>query len=601
MKQVIIKKLQIENFLSVGGEPVILHFKKGLNVITGKNLDKLDSANGVGKSTVADALFFVLFGQTIRDLKKEFIVNNINKKRCKVFLSFEVIQGNNKDEYVISRTLLPTKCQLYKNGENITLSSMPKTTKFISDLIGCTPEVFSNSVIMTSNNTIPFMGQKKVDKRKFIEGILKLEVFGEMLLAARQDYNDSKREYDIENTRYEEVDNQLKVYESQKAKQTEERKLKIDKLKKREKNNLNEIEQLEKDFNEVKDNQVGALEKNIKLLQAKEIQCSEEIQAKIKEIADIESDIRHAGMQISILKERGDECYACNRPYDPDDIKCHQEEIKKLYNDEEQSADKLALLKADKLNIKATQQKCKDGIEKFKTQLLEIERSENNNKNIQDKINQLADWNRQVSKDIQEIETKKDEFGELIRITTQKFDDLKVEIEGLKNKLSNLDVIKFIVSEEGIKSYIVKKMLKLLNTKLKYYLKELDANCILEFNEYFEETILNDKGQECSYFSFSGGERKRIDLACLFTFMDIRRLQGGVAINILLFDELLDSSLDQKGAELVIDILKDRVDNYNEGVYIISHRSEALKAADNDVIYLEKKNGFTRKVEHAQI
>ena len=87
----------------------------------------------------------------------------------------------------------------------------------------------------------------------------------------------------------------------------------------------------------------------------------------------------------------------------------------------------------------------------------------------------------------------------------------------------------------------------------------------------------------------------------LFTFMDIRRLQGGIAINILLFDELLDSSLDQKGAELVIDILKDRVDNYNEGVYIISHRSEALKAADNDVIYLEKKNGFTRKVEHAQI
>ena len=83
--------------------------------------------------------------------------------------------------------------------------------------------------------------------------------------------------------------------------------------------------------------------------------------------------------------------------------------------------------------------------------------------------------------------------------------------------------------------------------------------------------------------------------------MDIRRLQGGIAINILLFDELLDSSLDQKGAELVIDILKDRVDNYNEGVYIISHRSEALKAADNDVIYLEKKNGFTRKVEHAQI
>ena len=88
----------------------------------------------------------------------------------------------------------------------------------------------------------------------------------------------------------------------------------------------------------------------------------------------------------------------------------------------------------------------------------------------------------------------------------------------------------------------------------------MDANCVCKFNEYFEEEIKNDKGQECSYFNFSGAERKNIDLACLFTFMDIRRMQGDVSYNLVMFDELLDSSLDEKGVELVLSILKERVD-----------------------------------------
>ena len=126
----------------------------------------------------------------------------------------------------------------------------------------------------------------------------------------------------------------------------------------------------------------------------------------------------------------------------------------------------------------------------------------------------------------------------------------------------------------------------------------MDANCVCKFNEFFEEEIKNDKGQECSYFNFSGAERKNIDLACLFTFMDIRRMQGDVSYNLVMFDELLDSSLDEKGVELVLNILKERVETYNESIYIISHRKESAKESSGEVIYLEKTNGITRKLKY---
>ena len=164
-----------------------------------------------------------------------------------------------------------------------------------------------------------------------------------------------------------------------------------------------------------------------------------------------------------------------------------------------------------------------------------------------------------------------------------------------------LDVVKYIVSEEGVKSYIVKQILQVFNQKLAYYLKKMDSNCVCIFNEYFEEQIINEKNKLCSYFNFSGAERKNIDLACLFAFMDIRRLQGDVTFNFSIYDELFDSSLDERGVDLVTSILRERVEKYKECVYVISHRKESVKAATGEVVYLEKSNGITRRVKYAEI
>ena len=177
-----------------------------------------------------------------------------------------------------------------------------------------------------------------------------------------------------------------------------------------------------------------------------------------------------------------------------------------------------------------------------------------------------------------------------------RLEKIQIGIIQIKKSLVKLDIIKFIVSEEGVKSYIVKKILQLFNSKLAHYLKKMDSNCICIFNEYFEEEIVDEKGKLCSYFNFSGAERKNIDLACLFAFMDIRRVQGDVAFNFSMYDELFDSSLDERGVELVIDILKERIEHHNECVMVISHRKESTKLATGEIIFLEKQNGVTTRV-----
>jgi energy-coupling factor transporter ATP-binding protein EcfA2 len=146
-----------------------------------------------------------------------------------------------------------------------------------------------------------------------------------------------------------------------------------------------------------------------------------------------------------------------------------------------------------------------------------------------------------------------------------------------------------------VKTESSKKMIDVFNQRLNFYLKKLQAPCKCEFDELFEETIFNDKGKECSYFNFSGGERKRIDVAILFMFQDVLRLHTGTSFSLNFYDELFDSALDDNGIEKIIEILKNKVEKYEESIYIISHKNHTKVNVDN-VLFLEKNNGITTLV-----
>ncbi|NBP03115.1 MAG: hypothetical protein EBU90_23985 [Proteobacteria bacterium] len=600
MKKIAFKRISIKNFLSVGNTPVVIDFKNGLHIITGINKDKEDRRNGVGKSTIADGVYFAVFGETLRDVKKEFIINNVNKKTCEVVLDVEVTSPTKTEKIQIIRTLDPSKCFVFIDGEDKTRDSIANTNSFIMEKFDCTPEIFQNCVIMTLNNVIPFMAKKKQDKRKFIEDIFNLSIFGEMLAEAKNELNEKKKAFDMISVKYDETENNLKSLVQQKTRIIEERDRKKEKYLDRKRNNNKEISNIESKISKFsedkKSNFLELLKENDEKIEKVEKKISEikaNITTNITLVNEFEKKIKNVGTN-------SDLCPVCLRSIEAKDKDHIKNEKKKLQ-------DQIDLFLQDNISHKKEEKKFISAkellVEKRDTLKKKIHQDESERKEIvtlQQRLEQLKKWQNELDADLKEVELGSTNFDELIKENQEKLDKVKQQIDDTRKNLTKLDTVKFIMSEEGVKSYIVKKILQIFNTKLAYYLKKMDSNCICTFNEYFEETIIDDKGKECSYFNFSGAERKNIDLACLFSFMDIRRLQGNVSFNFSIYDELFDSSLDEKGVELVINILKERVEKFQECAMVISHRKESIKAATGDIIFLEKSNGITRKVDYIE-
>jgi DNA repair exonuclease SbcCD ATPase subunit len=205
MKRVNYQKIEIQNFLSIGKERVTVEFKKGIHIITGVNKDKTDRKNGVGKSTIADAFYFAHFGETIRNIKKELIVNDITNQTATVALEVDVIENGVQDCYKIVRTLKPSRLALYKNSVDITLDSISNTTSFITDLLGLTSSIMVNCVVMTLNDTTPFMAKGKPEKRKFIEDVFDLDMFGRMLTLLKRDFSETKKLVEVKKAQVDEI------------------------------------------------------------------------------------------------------------------------------------------------------------------------------------------------------------------------------------------------------------------------------------------------------------------------------------------------------------------------------------------------------------
>jgi DNA repair exonuclease SbcCD ATPase subunit len=588
------KSLSIRNFLSVGDTPIALSFQEGINVITGINYDKEDSKNGVGKSTIIDALYFALFGTTIREISKDLITNSFTKKTCEVKLELQINNNGTTNIYKIARTLSPTKCFLSKDGVDITHSTLAKTNEFIQKLLRSTGKVFQNSVIMTINNTVPFMAQSKIDKRKFIESVLNLEAFSEMLSLTREEYNLIKRDYEVLFAKNQTVEKSYLSSKGQLERFEENKQNRIKSIADRIAENIVKIDNFTKQIVTLPDNVDTLITDKLTNLNNELIDIQKERREADREVTTIKTNISLLEKQLREIEKDGASCTTCKRPFPEDDIK-HKEQNKKEINNqlEELSNEKnTAETVAEKFEtnednkrteIRAIETK-RDGINKVKStndalQTKIVFLTDNNNDLLQDQQNIAYETNTELEQTVQDLETE--------------YNDNKAEIEKLDNNLSVLECVKFVVSEEGVKSYIVKKILKVLNSRLAYYLQVLEANCLCQFNEYFDETITDEKGGEKSYFNFSGGERKRIDLACLFAFLDIRRMQGDVHFSTIFYDELLDSSLDDKGVELVVNILRERAEKLNENSYIITHRGVAFTGKVNNTIMLEKRNNFT--------
>lgn len=454
---------------------------------------------------------------------------------------------------------------------------------------------------MTVNNAIPFMAKNKVEKRKFIEDIFGMEVFSQMLSILRAEYNDVKKEYEIDQSKLDELQKTYAEYIKQQDDILAARKSKRGIYKSRQQNNIDDLAKLNKELSQYKEEDLDSIKKSIEQLNNLLPKCDARITEYVETISSEKAKTGHLKDILSKIGTDKDTCPVCLKSIQDHDKGYINKEKEQLKNTIKLMVDGIKTVNDYLKKYRGVRETICKTITDNNQRLSDAMLSKQRVGNINDKIQQIHQWQDELQVDLDVIESTNTDFDNLIESSNSRINDLLEKVNKLKKHIANLDIVKYIVSEEGVKSYIVNRLLELLNSKLLQYLKRLDANSICIFNEYFEEEIINEKNKVCSYFNFSGAERKSIDLACLFTFSDIRRLQGGVKYNVVIYDELFDSSFDEKGIEMVTQILQDRVKELDECCIIISHRKESIKAVTGDVIYLTKQNGITRRVAYTEI
>lgn len=577
MKKIVFDKIQVQNFLSYGNDPVVLEFTNGVNFITGYNKDD-DSRNGVGKtSLIVESLSFALFGKTYRKITQKEIRNRKEDATCSVSLWYTV----NDEQYRITRSLGPNTLTRHKisDGDTNITKTIAETTKDILDDLGITKEVFENTLVMTAKNSEPFFFQDKSLKTKFIEGILGLECFSELFKDAKDEYNALNADIGKKNAS---LDTLIKSYESDLSYEREwsdKKELDISRMqdKVQELISIQPVDHSDKihELQESKDFETAELLLKTDLLN----------KIKVKE-AEYNSNLAHHNSTLTKLTSKPDKCPTCKRAFDDSCQHDMDTEIEEI----EGSILSCKLKISDLTSAKSKVQK---QIEDIKVKVVQFQ------KNI-DVLNTAQTLFHDASKRIDDLSAKLDElknsenpFSDKNLKTKESLDLKKTELDKCLSDLRILDGIKIVFSPTGVKATVIEKIMKVFNERFGYYLTKLQTPCVIEFDEFFNESVKSLDGKEISFDSLSEGEKGRVNFALLFAFRDIRRLQSNVDINISVFDELFDSSIDAKASARIMELLQEMSDEHEDCYYIITHNEQNVSIDNANIIYLEKENGIT--------
>jgi len=595
MKKIKFKTLSIQNFLSIGNDTVVIDFQNGLNLITGTNLDNPERRNGTGKSAIIEGFYYALFGTTIRDIKKEFVINNCTKGKGSIDLSFDIQTDTGTNSYRIVRQLKPSTVELYKVGETdpITKDSIANTNRYICDLIGSNPVICKSCDILSLSDNTPFMGKKPEDKRKFIEDIFALEIFGKMLKELKELIKDNKAEVSVVNATLIEIsnslDNLIKLSDEQKEEIAERDEL----LKKRKEELQTKIDTLQAQYDDLKSISIDHIQdENIKLDNAW-VNIDGKLSKLVFKISEETALLKVKNSELS--KADGVDGASCDKCLQsiPES---HIEHIKRIKDDLgiEIARIKEVILSLnidkDEWNVKKSRIQSKLG---SNSDILKAAKKIEDEKET---ILAAIDLQKNILENIDFKQPDMKSFEGIINETVERQTLQSDVLKNLKQNSEDLEVCKFIFGEEGIKSFIIKRLLDMLNSSIQKYITDLGMTMRCKFDEYFDEKITNDKGVDISYWNFSGGERRTVDLACAWAFKDIKKKISGVSSNVEFLDEMFDLAFDERGVDLLIEVLKNRIEKNNLSCYAISHRKETLKHVDGEIVNIQKENGITTRI-----
>lgn len=597
-------KIEIQNFKSVG-ELVEINYEdlKGLNFIFGKNMDVPNAKNGSGKSSLfIDALVFALFGKTIKNTNNKYIPNRSMPTTLRSYV--KVYFKSNEQLYscetygkiygkvmgTIGMELLKLNDD-YSVAEDLTQSSIAKTKQYIVDnVLGCTFNVFRSSVVMTSSDFTNFYeGMPKDQKRKYIEMIFNLDTFGEMYGMLKTNLNDIKKESSmIKNSlisttkKIDDIKEKSETFEAeQERKQTNIKNEIVERV-----DNLKELNKeaediILEDISDINDEYDEVLEKNQKAITNK---------SKLEtEVVKRSSDIANSQKMIGKMQKISEGlCPDCTKL------------INERYNYQE-NLDDIARCENDIVKYNEAIEKLNAIISNTKEKLSEIRKKQNEfdkkkreKDSIQFSIKSLKLEIKTLKEKLDAARDKTNPYEDLIKTMEKEKENAISQLNDYNKNIMHLEILKEACSENGIKKFIIKDIVKLLNSLIQKYLNEIGCEFIVYFDETFEFKFITTTG-ECEFSSFSAGEKQRIQIATLLAFRDLI-LNGKISSNIFIIDELLDANVDTACIENVMNILKRKAEESHQNIFMISHRSELADNMSfwNNILKVTKENQQSR-------
>ena len=566
------QNIRWKNFLSTGNNftEVILN-KSSTTLILG--------TNGAGKSTILDALTFGLFGKPFRKINKPQLTNSINEKDCLIEINFNI----GKTKYLVRRGIKPTIFEIYHNGKLIDQDSKAKDyQRYLEEnILKLNYKSFTQTVILGSATFVPFMQLNANDRRDIIEDLLDIKIFSTMNDHLKVRQSALKDDIDMNTLERDKVEYSIDMQERYVESTAKNKAKKI-------KTNINRIAEKEVEVSSAFD-EIETI--NAKITELNEsISDFESVKKKQSKLDNLESQLLANGKKhkkdIDFF-EKIDTCPSCKQSVD-DEHRCNIVADKKSKIDEINDA-------VDKLS------------EQFKVvnkRLSEITTAQDEIYKLNSKVTENNTTIRMIQRNIKEIQEENDELqNDETSIT-----ELKKELKKLTTSLNKLDnkrkellekreyynVSSMLLKDTGVKTSIIKYYLPKMNGLINKYLKEMDFYVNFTMDEKFSENIKSRGRENFSYASFSEGEKMRIDLALLFTWRAIAKMKNSVNTNLLILDEVFDSSLDNSGTDEFLKLLNTLGGN---NVFVISHKGEILYDKFHSVIKFDKVKNFSQIVQ----
>jgi len=568
---ILFKTIRWKNFLSTGNQYTEVDFTKNkTNLIIG--------TNGAGKSTVLDALTFSLFGKPFRKINKPQLINSVNEKDCRVEVEFSI----GKTEWKVVRGIKPAIFEIWRNDSALDQSAaaLDQQKWLEQNVLKMNYKSFTQIVILGSSTFVPFMQLSAANRREVIEDLLDIKIFSSMNTLIKEKIRSVKEDIKVLELKKESLLDKVQMQKSF-----------IEELENRGKDNINANKEKIANL----DREVGAymvdnavVEEGLYTLQ-KELEDYVGSTDKLRKLGNLKGKISQKVSTITKEHKFFTEntvCPTCTQSID--------EEFR--INRIKDAQDKAKELQSGYKELEEAIKEEEERERQFNTLSKEISKLTNgisqNNVKISGCQKQIRSLESEIQRITEQLANRNSEHEKLESFNK----NLKTTYDELASKKDTINYYDFsysLLKDGGVKSKIIKKYLPLINQQVNRYLQMMDFYINFTLDEEFNETVQSPIHEDFSYASFSEGEKMRIDLALLFTWREVARMKNSVNTNLLIMDEVFDSSLDGFGTEEFLKIIRYVIKDAN--IFVISHKT-GLEDRFESVIKFEKVKGFSRMV-----